>query len=134
LQGKWRLLLNGNAWNWTINDKTTEGEMSALMNLVSQTLAKNYIVKTASAQGLTLKVEVTNVTERDDLAALMQYLKQLTPVDQIELVQVSGDVVDLTVVVHGNLAGFLKNAAIGQHLVLKSQDDSSNSLVYEWVH
>jgi hypothetical protein len=43
LQGKWLLLLNGNTLNWTINDKTTEGEMSALMNLVSQTLAKKWV-------------------------------------------------------------------------------------------
>jgi len=132
--GRWRLVLGNTTFDWMISDKSVEGEMSAVMNFVSQNLAKNYVVKTADTQELTLKLEVTNVTQRDDLAQLVQYLKQLTPVEQVDLAQVAGDVVDLSVIVRGSLAGFLKNAAIGQRLVLKSQDDSTNKLVYKWVH
>jgi hypothetical protein len=125
VQGKWRLVLADNSWSWVINEKTTADEMTAIMHVVSQTLAKNFVVKTANAQDLLLKLQVTNVTQRDDLSQLMQYLKQLTPVEQVDIVQVSGDVVELSVIVRGSLTGFLKNATIG---------DATNTLVYQWMH
>ncbi len=133
VQGKWRLVLGDTNWDWSTADKSMPDDMATIMNFVSQTLAKNYIVKSANTQSQILKLQVSNVFERNDLALLMQYLKQITPVERVDLAQVSGNVVALTVAVNGPVDGFLKNATIGQHLVLKSQDQGSNSYVYEWV-
>jgi len=134
VQGKWRLVLGDTNWDWSTADKTMPDEMATIMNFISQTLAKNYIVKSAgNTQAQILKLQVSNVFQRGDLALLMQYLKQLTPVERVDLAQVAGNVVVLTVAINGPADGFLKNATIGQHLVLKSQDQASSSYVYEWV-
>lgn len=133
-QSQWQLVLHGHQWHWTIADKTPDNLFANLLNQVSQALSKQLVVKSDSAPQAWLKLEVTNVTQRDDLAQLMQYLEQLAPVQQVQLSQVSGDVVDLAVQVRGSLENFQQNASIGQHLMLKSQNEASNEMLYEWVH
>lgn len=129
---KWLLVLDNDQWEFTAQDKVFENAIDSIMSQASQTLAKHYVVK-RTKQSLSLKVEVTGVTEHEDLAQLMQYLKQLTPVQQVQLSEVSGDTVEVGVKVFGSMDNFLKNASIGKHLVLKSQDLPNNKLFYEWV-
>lgn len=134
VESKWRLVLDANEWSWTISGRNADSVISDLMKQVSQTLAKTYSVKTSGMDEQWLKLQVNNITQRDDLAELMDYLRQMAMVGQIDLNQISGDTVEVSVQVSGSLEAFQKNAAIGQRLVLKSQDNAANSLVYIWVH
>lgn len=133
-QSQWHLILDDNQWDWVVSDKSTTNAISSVLNRVSQTLAKHYIVKTTSASKLSFILEVSNIMQHSDLNQLMDYLKQLTQVQHVQLAQVSGDVVQLSVQVRGSLHTFRQNASIGQHLVLKSQDVASNKLIYQWMH
>lgn len=133
-ESEWQLILGEDVWSWTITDRAVDKIIAAILNQGSQKLARYYIVKNANSQPLWLTIEVTNVTERTDLADLLRYLKQLPPVQQIQLKQVSGNVVELAVLIHGPLAAFQQNAAINQRLIFKSQDDAKNKLIYDWVH
>lgn len=131
---KWTLVLNNNQWNWEIPGATPEIMMADILHEVSQTLSKRYSEKTVKVQDSWVTLEVTNVSRDHDLEQLMNYLKQLTPVQQVQLSKVSSDSVELSVLVRGTLDTFEENATIGQKLVLKSQDENAARLVYEWVH
>jgi hypothetical protein len=132
-QSQWQLILNDKKWTWSLNDKKMNNIVITVLDSVNQTLAKNTVVKPLDTDETWLKLEVVNVTERVDLAHLTQFIEQLTPVQQVELSEVEGAVVQLAVKVRGSLSAFQKNVLTGQHLVFKSQDNASNKLVYEWV-
>ncbi|HEX4044791.1 MAG TPA: DUF2066 domain-containing protein [Gammaproteobacteria bacterium] len=134
VQSKWELVLNDNKWQWHLSDKTMDGVIFALMNQMSQTLAKQFIVKADQTSQFWLTLEVSNIAQRDDLTKLIQYLKQLTLVQQVQLLQVSGDTVELSLLVRGSLETFQDNAILNQRLVLKSADTANNRLIYEWTH
>ncbi len=138
IQSQWKLILGKNEWTWKISDATTDTVISGIIDQISQLLAKHYEVKTTSvATTLWLKLIISDVTQGTDLTSLMQYLQQLTPVQQVRLMQINGDTVEIAVLVQGSLEGFEQSAVIGQHLVLKTKDantDVTNQLYYEWVH
>lgn len=133
-QGEWELILNNEKWKWTITDKTIDSVISNALNQVSLALVKHYVVKITNAPQLWLKLEISHISQRNDLLHLMQYLKQLTPVEQVDLLQVNGDQVEVSVLVRGTVNTFLKNATIGQHLKLKAQEVNNHKLIYEWIH
>lgn len=133
-ESEWELILGKNQWSWTVSDKTTNGVVGILLNQISQTLSKHYVIKIPNAPEWWLKLQVSNITQRDDLAQLMRYLNQLSSVLQVRLSQVAGDVVELSILVRGSLTSFQKNAGIGQRLVLKAEDKANDKLIYEWVH
>lgn len=134
VESQWHLVLKDDQWNWSIVDKNNLAVIDAIMNEVSQTFAKHYVARAPEAAATWIKLTVSHVAEHDDFNDLIQYLKQLTPVQQVKLSQVTGDTVEVAVLIQGTVAAFQKNATIGQHLTLKSQDDETNTLVYEWVH
>lgn len=127
----WQLILNNDQWTWTFSNDSPKSTVTTIIGQVSQTLSKRFVVKTVDTTQTWLKLEITNIVERDDLIQLMQYLKQLTPVQQVELTQVSGSKVKVSVLIRGSLVAFQQHATIGQHLIPKSQDN--NQLIYEWV-
>lgn len=131
-QSHWQLVLGTNQWAWNISEKLIDDVIASVLNQTSQTLAKYYVEKAANAPQW-IKVEVTNITKRDELVQLMQYLKQLTAVQQVQLVQIVGDVVDISILVRGSLNAFQQNASVNQRLVLKSQDEANNKLIYQWA-
>jgi hypothetical protein len=135
VQSQWQLILNDQKWNWTLSGNSIEEVVSAVMDQTNQTLAKHYVVKMVeNTPQLWLTLEVSNITERNDLTQLMQYLKQLTPVQKVQLMQVSGDTVEVSVLVNGSLTMFQQNAEIGKRLVLQAADSTDNKLLYEWTH
>lgn len=133
-QGEWQLILGKEQWKWDVTEKSADAVVDSVMSLVSQTLAKHYIVKELDVPDLQLKLEVMNITQRNDLNELLKYLKQIPLVKQVQLLEVSSDVVELSILVRGSSAAFQKNASIGQRLSLKYQDPRDNKLIYVWVH
>lgn len=132
-KSKWQLIVGNNKWEFELADRLLTGLMSSVIKEVNHTLAKYYVEKAAS-EPQWIKLEVSNISKRDDLVQLMRYLKQLSAVQQVQLSQVMGDVVDISILLRGSITSFQENAAIGQKLILKSQDDTNNKLIYEWTH
>ena len=133
-QSQWQLLLNDTRWEWTYSSKTFTEIISLVTNQINQTYTNYYKVKEQSDQSLLVKLDVTRINRREDLNQLMHYLNQLSLVQQIQLLQISGDKVTLSVLIHGSINTFQQNATIGQYLSLKSQDLANNQLTYEWTH
>ncbi len=132
-QGQWQLVLGSNTWDFTSSGTTPEEVINLTMSNISQTLAKYYRVKITNTPESWVKLEVSKVAQRKDLDNLVQYLKQLTSVQQVQLATVSDDMVELAVLIRGPVLAFQQNASIGQRLVLTSQDETNNKLFYEWT-
>ncbi|OGT35937.1 MAG: hypothetical protein A3F11_04115 [Gammaproteobacteria bacterium RIFCSPHIGHO2_12_FULL_37_14] len=132
-ESEWQFILNGEQWHWALSGVTAKTVVADVVAQIGQTLSKRYIVKAVDNPSMWLKLEVTNITQRDDLVQLMQYLKQLSPVQQVQLLQVSGSSVKLSVLIRGSLTSFQQHASIGQRLIQVPAEDE-NQLVYEWAH
>ena len=133
-ESRWRLLVGDQQWNWDVAADAPVFVVTKALREVNQALAKRYAVNSADEPLVRLKLEVSNITERDDLARLVRYLNQLSPVQQVELSEVSGDVVELTVLVRGPMERFEQNTLVGDRLLLQGQDVETKRLVYQWVH
>lgn len=131
---EWQLMWNNHKWNWNIEGKTIDEVINAFFYEMNQALVKGAITKAPQqAEAKWLKLEVTNVSARNDLVELMQYLKQLAPVQDVQLSQISGNVIELALLINGTAESFLQQAAIQDRLTLKSQDLAANKLIYEWI-
>jgi len=134
LYSDWKLILDDKQWTWTIKREKMDELANEIMYQASQTLAKQYVMKPAAAEPIQLTLEINQVTEKDDLAKLMKFLKQLSGVQEVELLGLNGDVVQVNVTIRGTLEAFQENAALGRRIVLKSHDLENNKLYYEWSH
>lgn len=129
----WVLVLKDTQWRFTIPGDTLTAILQGAVQQVSQTLSAKYMDKTTQAATASITVVVNNVSADHDLENLMAYLKQLTPVQQVELAQVDGNTVSLRIEVKGSIDTFEQNATIGQKLIFKSQDDEKQTLVFDWA-
>jgi hypothetical protein len=135
IQSHWQFLLGDQEWKWTLSQNTSEEMIVAVINQVNEVLAKHYEIKVSDNAPAWLKLEITHINQRDDLKQLIHYLKQLTSVLQVHLMQITGDTVEISVLVRGPRDVFEQSAVVGQHLVLQSQEAKTNEiLMYEWVN
>ena len=130
VKSQWLLIWGSNQWGWTVTDTKPDFAIASILNQITQTLSKHYLAKVEQDQHIWIGLEVINVIKATELTQLVQSLKQLTPVREVRLLQVSGDVVELSLRVHGSLATFQQSVAINKHLDLKAQD--GNKLYYAW--
>ncbi len=129
----WVLVLKDTQWRFTMPGDSLTTVLQGAMQQVSETLSAKYLDKGNQATTTSITVVVNNVSGDHDLENLMAYLKQLTPVQQVELSQVDGNTVSLRVEVKGSIDTFEQNATIGQKLIFKSQDDTTQTLVFDWA-
>lgn len=140
IESDWQLNLGDQQWKWTISGKTQDEVFKSLMMQLSQTYTKHYKAPSnpeksdKATSDIWLKLKVSKVSQPSDLKKLMDFLKQLSQVEEVTLSQVSGDVVNVAVRIHGSVDSFQKNAEMMQHLALKSQDQTSNQLEYDFIH
>lgn len=131
-QSQWRLVLSDAQWDWTFTGKTSDLIVSQVLDKVSLTLARHYVSSAVVEKDHQLTLTVSNVMQPADLAQLLENLKQMTSVKQIQLLQITGDKVDVAVQLQASIETFQKNAASCQRLTLKSQA-GEDKLIYEWV-
>ena len=63
----------------------------------------------------------------------LECLKKVPDVKQVQLLQITADVVEISVQFHGSIESFQKSVGLSQKLALKSQA-GQDKLLYEWVH
>jgi hypothetical protein len=134
-QSEWQLIMKDKQWDFRAANNTTDAVIAYVMNQVNQVMSGRYVEQGSlkKATALWVRLEVNRITRRRDLARLIQYLKQVTNVQKIELIQVEGDIVELAIQVQGSLASFEQHLLASDHLVLKSEDDANAKLIYEWI-
>lgn len=130
---EWHFMLNDKRWDWSVNEKSMDKLLDSALDHLTQLLVKQYADKTQTKTKTTqwVKLDVSDITSTQDLDKLTAYLKQITLVKQVQLDQVAGDTVQLSVMLSGSLDAFMQNAVVGRHLVLA--DSSSPNLTFHWV-
>lgn len=131
---QWTLTLRNQQWGFKISAASLQEVMTTAMHQVSQTLSENYLVKNQTTKTQWITLNVNGVSADNDLEQVMKYLKQLSPVQQVELASVNGDSVQLRVLINSDIPTFEKNASIGQQLQLSQEDLPGARLTYNWVH
>lgn len=129
----WNLILGDKIWDWSISAPTQQMVISDVLDDVSQTLSRRYVSNANTGPSVKVTLEVKNISKREDLAELVHYLKRLPTVRQVELAQVDGDSVSVSVLVRGDKNDLQENVSIGQKLLLRSQETGKNKIIYEWV-
>lgn len=133
IKSDWQLIAGNEHWDWHFNDATVENMLTTLMKEINQVLAKHYAVKISTVSETILSLQVSHVNGGEDLQALMQYLQQLSIVKRVELLKITDDKVELSILIRGSSKAFEDNATIGQHMILKEADTEKQIWVYEWV-
>lgn len=131
IESQFALVLDNQEWNWRISDSSSEKVISTLMDNVMGTLAKHYSTEIVDSASNWITLEITHVKERSDLKTILDNLKQLTSVQQVQLSQIMTDTILIQVLVKGSVASFQENAELGQHFRLENKLD--NKFVYEWI-
>jgi hypothetical protein len=132
-RSQWQLILSDNQWEWTLVDKSTSDIIANIMAHINRTLSQYFQPPPASTPLLWLTLQVSNVAQPSDLRQLVQYLKQLTLVQRVRLMEINGSIVKLEILIRGTVSAFQKNV-IGQHLMPTSSEMADHELAYEWVH
>lgn len=134
-QSQWQLNLRGKHWNWSIADVSLDKILANLVNEIKMTISDREVeVKDNDNNTIWIKLEVSNIRHKYDLMQLINYLKQLTIVKEIDTSGFSEDGVKIAVLVNGSLGSFIQNAAVGQRMILRGEFDEANTLVYEWIN
>jgi hypothetical protein len=128
---QWQLMLQDKHWDWPVTNKSIDKLANTALDHAAQILVKQYSEGQHDQPKQWIKLEVSQMTSAADVSKLMKSLKQISLVRRIQLDQVSGDRVQLSLMVQGPMEKFIQNAAINKHLVLSSSQDST--LIYQWV-
>lgn len=132
-QSQWKYVQGRSERDWTIAGPTAKEVVSALMMRLNTTLTQRYVAQPmVKAQPIELLVtmQVNGVAQSQDLNVLLRSVKQITGVENVQVVQVSSSAVWLEVDIHTALENFMENVALIPYLAFKAQGD--DKLVYDW--
>jgi hypothetical protein len=127
---QWRLVLNNNQWDWNLSGQTLNQVFSILMDNTMSTLASRFSVVTSNTVQSELILTVTGVTQKTDFAQLINYLDHLTPVANVDVKQISGSVVTLTISLRGTQQSFTQLLSLGKKLT----PINAAEWTYQWNH
>ena len=131
---QWLMIWQNDQWHWVLSGASLQEVAMALAYQVNHTLARQFVPQTEAATPETwINLQVTQLTEQNDLVSLLDYLKHIALVHKVELLEIDGQVAEVRVLVEGKIDKFLENATIGKHLEYKSQIDE-DSFSFEWMH
>lgn len=133
-ESRWVLEFEDKKWDSTIVDKNIDEVTGKILLQVTQTLAKQLDGVINPKNPIWLKLQIAKVADQDNLNALVQYLRELNVVKQVQLAQINGDTIKLSVLVTTNLDTFNDKVLRDRHFILRSQDTSNSILIYDWVH
>lgn len=131
--GQWTLLVNGEQLTWQSSGDDEWSTVQQGMNDVVDAIAQRFSVQ-SDAQKMMLTVTVTNLDSLGGYAKAEAYLKQLTPVQDVELLQIDADSAQFNVTYQGTQNDLLKAIQLDHRLIpiqLKDSDFQS-TMNYQW--
>ena len=133
---QWKLVMGHDEWGWNITGKSLSDVMLTLMNHVADALSGRYATIVTNQIQTVASIKVTGVNQQEDVADIINYLKRLPPVADVEVESASGDNVVLTISLRSQIASFVKAVSAGQKLsaVAAQPGDKATLLVYQWNH
>lgn len=131
LNGHWKLVLGPDQWEWDLSSDSAAGLVNLLGDKLVNTLAGRYAAVQTETVSSALILKVKGVAEQEDFENMMRFIKHLSLIKEMEIENVSGDEVVLSLNVQGAKTAFMQEASVGQHLQLQLENE--NELIYLWV-
>lgn len=128
-----QLVLGSKVWNWKVTDNSATNVINKLVDNMADTLLTSAAQSNSDVQDQ-VTVRVSGVNQHDyDL--LIKYLKDLTPVANIELIRMAGNTAILNINLRGSKQSFIQAVSVGEKLLpLPPSDSDLEALVYQWKH
>ncbi len=130
-QTEWKLVMGNDQWGWNITGNSLPDIFNALTDHSAETLAGRYATVITNTIQSNLVLKIIHVSEADDFVQVMSYIKHLTPVSDVQLVQINGSELIVKVSLRGTEASFAEALSVGQKLTPVT-NEGKQMLVYQW--
>ena len=117
---RWLLLHKGRTISWEQQSSSIESALIAGINATTDQLAEQYAVFEDSLQRNEILISVSNIEHIEDYAQLMDYLQQLTSVQNVTVAKVSNSAIQLRVNLIGDQQAMLQAISLNNRLVKES--------------
>lgn len=131
---QWKLIIGSDQWGWNMTGSTLQDILATMADHVADTLAGRYATVITNTVQSHFILKISHITEADDFVQAMNYIKHLTPVSNVELVQIIGSDLILKVSLRGTQESFTQALSVGQKLTPIATDGKQTMLVYQWNH
>ena len=128
----WTLLVQGDRLHWDLTADDPKQLMNNSLDTIMTALADRFATINQAATTTETLLTVTDIQSVDQFAALLQYLKHLTPVKQVNIVAVTPTQVIYRMVFSGDVASLTRAIALDPQLVPAQPQDNlqPNHLMY----
>lgn len=126
----WKLILKQQIFNWSFESSDLNDLAFNLIDHFASELATRYATILNQNKELIISLIINHVNNANDLHALLNYLKHLTVVSHVEIMQIAQDNVTLKLIIRGEQNNFLQAISVGQKLIPVA--NTKHPLTYEW--
>ena len=130
--GRIVLLFRNQRFDATVTDLSAEGLALAIADLTGNTLSRHYAVLSGGSS-VNPVLEVDGIASTRDYAGVVNYLKGLTAVRDVTAIKVSGNKIELELVIDGTLSQLSDAIALGRNLRATGEDEINQTLKYRWL-
>lgn len=127
-----KLILATNQWGWDITGPTLSAVLNTVIDNATETLASRLATVVANTAQGKVNVKIRGVSRPADFSEMMRYVEHLTPVASVQVERITGDNVDLNIVLHSSRESFVQIVALGKKLTPVSAESNNTILVYQW--
>jgi hypothetical protein len=136
ISSHWELVYGDQGhWSWDVNGKTLDEVLNGINTNIATTLASRFATVQTEKVQTTITLQVTGVSQQEDLMKLMKYLQNVTSVSDVQLNSVSGSTISLDVSFEGTKQSLVQALSTSKMLIpasgINQQDDT---LSYQWLH
>ena len=127
-----RLVLGNDQWNWTLLNPSLDENLKALVTNVSDVLAQRYSTVVTPNVQAQATIKVVGINRHGDLAQVINYLKRLTPVADVDPTEVTGAEVVLSLSLRGSQNSLIQAISAENKLISEPGTDTDKKLIYRW--
>ncbi|HSW94031.1 MAG TPA: DUF2066 domain-containing protein [Gammaproteobacteria bacterium] len=129
---QWKLVVGHDQWGWNITGNHLMDILASMSDHVADALAGRYATVISNTVQSEVTLKIVNVTEADDFVQVMNYIKHLTPVSDVEVVQITGNELILKVSLRGSDESFARALSVGQKMTPVATTGAPSDRVYQW--
>ncbi len=131
---QWKWVMGNEQTDWSFTGKTPQDILTAVTNKLANQLASHYAVVMSNQPKTKLTLVVQGITEENDLSQVINYIKHLTPVVDVQLVKVEGSRVVLMINLRSSKESFVQALSLGAKFTALPTEAQDTTLNYQWNH
>ena len=131
---QWKLVMGTDQWDWNITGKTMPDTLSTMIDNVTSKLASRYAVVMTNQPTTKLLLQVEGITEANDLTDVMNYIKHLTAVTDVQLVKVDDSHAVLSINLRSSKESFTQAILLSNKFTPLPASTNDAILDYQWNH